>query len=237
MDLRYRCANKLRAVSNIIFARQEFRLAASFFGLTSAALSRLVGVTCVGLLGADVLRHFDHILDPISGTVTTSASELEHSGKVVRLSEFMGIPIVTARIADRDYRMFFDTGAQFSYFQEDSLSNFPYAGSVTDFYPGVGQFPTETYLIEVALGSVTFTVRCGSLPALLGATLMMADTQGIIGNEVLQNRVTGFFRGEKYYAYGAPFHIHRGPMFMTWLMSARLANSTAVLVKLQLRQL
>jgi len=48
----------------------------------------------------------------------------------------MGIPIVTARIADRDYRMFFDTGAQFSYFQEDSLSNFPYAGSVTDFIQG-----------------------------------------------------------------------------------------------------
>jgi len=54
------------AVSNIIFARQEFRLAASFFGLTSAALSRLVGVTCVGLLGADVLRHFDHILTPLA---------------------------------------------------------------------------------------------------------------------------------------------------------------------------
>ncbi len=31
----------------------------------------------------------------------------------------MGIPIVTASVGWSDYRMFFDTGAQISYFQED----------------------------------------------------------------------------------------------------------------------
>ena len=64
----------------------------------------------------------------------------------------MGIPIVIAQIAGRDYRMFFDTGAQISYFQDDSLTDFPASGSITDFYPGFGQFQTDTYLIEISLG-------------------------------------------------------------------------------------
>lgn len=180
-------------VTSITVAGEQFRLATNYFGLTGTTLARFVGVPCVGLLGADVLGHFDHILDTISGTLTISATELEHSGQAVRLSGFMGIPILTARIADTDYQMFFDTGAQISYFQDDSLSNFPSAGSVTDFYPGAGQFQTDTYQVEVALGGVPFTVRCGTLPGLLGATLKRAKTQGIIGNQVLNNRVIGFF--------------------------------------------
>lgn len=181
------------AVTSIMVAGEQFRLATSYFGLTETTLSSFVGVPCGGLLGADVLGHFDHILDTISGTLTISATELAHSGQAVRLSEFMGIPILTARIDDTEYRMFFDTGAQISYFQDDSLSNFPPAGSVTDFYPGVGQFQTNTYQVEVVLSDIAFTVRCGTLPGLLGATLMMANTQGIIGNQVLLTRVIGFF--------------------------------------------
>jgi hypothetical protein len=105
----------------------------------------------------------------------------------------MGIPIVTIRVAESDYRMFFDTGAKISYFQDDSLSNFPPAGRVTDFYPGVGQFQTDTYQVEIALSGIVFSVRCGTLPGLLGVTLMMASTQGIIGNQILANRAVGFF--------------------------------------------
>ncbi|MBC8236554.1 hypothetical protein H8E77_43970, partial [bacterium] len=92
-----------------------------------------------------------------------------------------------------DYRMFFDTGAQISYFQEDTITDFPSAGTVTDFYPGVGQFQTDTHQVQVELGESAFTLRCGTLPSLLGATLMMAGTSGIIGNQIMENRVTGYF--------------------------------------------
>lgn len=89
--------------------------------------------------------------------------------------------------------MFFDTGAQISYFQEDTITDFPSAGTVTDFYPGVGQFQTDTHQVQVGLGESAFTLRCGTLPGLLGATLMMADTSGIIGNQIMENRVIGYF--------------------------------------------
>ena len=174
-------------------AGEQFNLGTSYLSLTAATLSQFVGVPCVGLLGADVLGRFDHIFDTAGGQLSISTAELSHSGQTVRFDEFMGIPIVSARVGSSDYRMFFDTGAQISYFQDDSLTEFPAAGRVTDFYPGVGQFQTDTHEVPVSLDGVAFTLRCGTLPGLLGMTLMMADTEGIVGNAILANRTVGYF--------------------------------------------
>ncbi|MBE3050163.1 hypothetical protein IMZ48_48235 [Candidatus Bathyarchaeota archaeon] len=179
--------------SALTLAGEQFRLGSSYLGLTPATLSRFVAVEYAGLLGADILGRFDFFLDAPNGTVTISTNELEHSGVTVTLDEFMGIPIVSARIRGIDYRMFLDTGAQISYFQHDSLASFPAAGRVADFYPGVGQFQTETRNVDITLGGVEFTLRCGALPGLLGATLMMAETEGIISNQVFSNRSVGYF--------------------------------------------
>jgi len=170
-----------------------FPLGSNYLGLTPARLSRFVAVECVGLLGNDVLGRFDFVLDVPNGRATISTGELEHGGLTVELSEYMGIPIVAARIRGIEYRMFLDTGAQISYFQHESLASFPTAGSVTDFYPGFGQFQTETHEVDLALGGAEFTLRCGVLPGLLGAGLMMAKTEGIIGNQVFRNRSVGYF--------------------------------------------
>lgn len=178
---------------SLSIAGEQFSPGASYLGLTAATLSQFVGVSCVGLLGADVLGRFDHIFDVAAGQLTVSTGELSHSGQSVVLDEFMGIPMVTARVGSGDYRMFFDTGAQISYFQDDSLTEFPSAGSITDFYPGVGQFQTDTHDVPVSIGGVMFTLRCGALPSLLGMTLMMADVAGIVGNAILANRKVGYF--------------------------------------------
>lgn len=177
----------------LIIAGEQFSPGTNYLGLTAATLSEFIGVPCVGLLGADVLGRFDHIFDTAGGTLTVSTAELSHDGQSVRLDKFMGIPIVTVRVGGSEFRMFFDTGAQISYFQNDSLTEFPFAGSVTDFYPDAGQFQTDTYEVPVSLGGVVFTLHCGTLPGMLGITLMMAGTAGIIGNEILNNRTVGYF--------------------------------------------
>ena len=170
-----------------------FRLGVSYMGLSASTLSHYTGVECRGLIGADILGKFDHLLDVPSGKITISTGNLEHTGNTLPVSDFMGIPILTARISGCDYRMFFDTGAQISYLQDDAITGFPPAGNITDFYPGVGQFQTDTYQVQVGLGDCAFTLRCGTLPGLLGVTLMMADTSGIIGNQITENRVVGYF--------------------------------------------
>jgi hypothetical protein len=177
----------------ITFAGGSFSLASDYLGLAAEALSRFTGVRCVGLLGADVLGRFDHILDVPNGTLVVSPDELTHDGHHVELTEFIGIPILDARVGDETCRMFFDTGAQFSYFQGDSLKSFPQSGMVTDFYPGVGRFDTQTLSVPVMIGGVSLPLRCGRLPELLGLTLMMAGTRGIVGNEILMERRVGYF--------------------------------------------
>ena len=181
------------ASRSLVIAGERFALDADYLGLTPEALSGFIGVPCAGLLGADVLGRFDHIFDAAAGTLTLSTAELSHAGQQVRLEEFMGIPIVTAKIGGRAHRMFFDTGAQISYLQSDALKTFPAAGSVTDFYPGVGQFETDTHDVEVSLEGVPFTLRCGTLPRILGMSLSMAGVEGIVGNAILGERIVGYF--------------------------------------------
>lgn len=105
----------------------------------------------------------------------------------------MGIPIIPVTIAGETFRLFFDTGAQVSYLQDDALDTFPSAGVMQDFYPGFGEFETETHHVPISLGSLTETLRCGRLPGLLGMSLMMADAQGILGNAILHGRTAGYF--------------------------------------------
>jgi hypothetical protein len=47
--------------------------------------------------------------------------------------------------------------------------------------------------VPVSIGGIAFTLRCGTLPGLLGMTLMMASTEGIVGNAILSNRSVGYF--------------------------------------------
>jgi len=46
------------------------------------------------------------------------------------------IPIIPVTIAGEAFRLFFNTGAQVSYLQDDLLDTFPSAGVMQDFYPG-----------------------------------------------------------------------------------------------------
>jgi hypothetical protein len=170
-----------------------FRFPESYMGLTATKLAEFVGHPTAGVMGADVLNNFDILIDVPNRQVSFAEAQLELDGVAINTDEFMGLPIIQANINGIARRMFFDTGARISYFQDDSLAGFPPAGSVTDFYPGVGQFQTDTHEVQVTLGCISFTLRCGSLPGLLGATLMMADTEGIIGNAVLLNRKIGYF--------------------------------------------
>lgn len=177
----------------IVFEGQEPAIPSSYMGLSAVQLSGFVGRPTSGIIGADILNNFDLLIDAQNGRLTLSKEEVTLEGEVLPVSDFMGIPRITAKIGGEERTMFFDTGAQISYFQDESLETYPAAGLVTDFFPGIGQFETKAYLVNVELGGGTCELRCGSLPGLLGMTLMMAGVEGIIGNEILKDRVAGYF--------------------------------------------
>jgi hypothetical protein len=105
----------------------------------------------------------------------------------------MGIPTIKVNILDTEYTMFFDTGAQISYFQSPLLKNFPSNSTIKDFYPSIGEFETETYLLDIDIGLSKYKLVCGSLPTLLSETLMMASVQGIVSNELMKDKTIGYF--------------------------------------------
>ncbi len=179
--------------SSLDFLGLKFKIDGSYMGLDPELLSEAVGVECRGLLGADVLGAFDQIIDLPGGCLTLSVDELEHPGERLELDEFMGIPILSVTVSGEPFRMFFDTGAQVSYLQDEILGRFPNAGSLEDFYPGFGTFETETHLVPFTLGQAVHPLRCGQLPGLLGMSLMVADVQGILGNAILEGRTVGYF--------------------------------------------
>jgi hypothetical protein len=189
--------NSFCSSSQLTLGGQQFLLRDNYLGLTPDTLSNYVGINTTGLIGADVLGVFDLIIDAPGSTVTLSTEKLKCAGHPVPLDSFMGIPIIFAIIGSATYRMFFDTGAQISYLQDDSLTDYPLAGQVKDFYPGLGQFVTETHTVDLKVGECTFSLRCGRLPDLLGMTLMMAGTQGILGNQFLHDRTVGYFPRRK----------------------------------------
>jgi len=179
--------------ASLNIAGKSFEVPPNHFMLNAEELSKLVGHPTSGLIGADILTQFNTLIDVKSKEISfsqTNAFALD--GDVLNMEEFMGIPIVNVTICGSVRRMFFDTGAQISYFQGDELQECPPAGTMTDFFPGFGQFNTETYMVETSIGSLQFELRCGSLPGLLGATLMMAGTEGIIGNEILINHTVAY---------------------------------------------
>jgi hypothetical protein len=104
-----------------------------------------------------------------------------------------GIPICDVAIDGRSWRFFFDTGAQISYFHDDAIAAHPEAGSLTDFYPGFGQFETDTHDVPIAIAGLERNERCGRLPGLLGMTLMLGGVHGILGNALLRDRAVGYF--------------------------------------------
>ena len=171
---------------------REFPVASNFMGLDANKVSEHAGVQMQGLLGADVINHFDYQIDVQNESIEISEDEIEMGEPSLQIKEFMAIPILTAEIGGAEYSMFFDSGAQYSYFQEDELSSFPSLGKVSDFYPGVGPFETDTFSVPMTIGSVDIPTQCGKLPDLLAMTLSMADTSGIIGNELLIDRVVTY---------------------------------------------
>jgi hypothetical protein len=168
-------------------------------GLDGDALSELVGVHTDGLLGNDVLSHFDHVWDLPRGQVTIGGpGTLSASGDRIHLSTGTLIS-VAVDVQAKTIPMLFDTGAQISYYDGPGRDEFAHAGEFTDFYPGRGQFVTPLKSVPVRIGDTHFTIKAGSLKPLWG----VKGPFGIIGNEILKDRVVGFFPQRKQMVLGA----------------------------------
>ena len=184
------------SIDTLEIANKTFSIQSSLLNLNPTILSQYVEHKVAGLLGTDVLNEFYIIFDIKNQKISFSIDKIDLDGEILDIDEVMGIPIVVSTIKDNNSRMFFDTGAQISYIQKEDLSHYDSMGTITDFYPGIGQFKTDTAIVDVQLGNLKYKLKCGSLPEMLNITLLMTNTKGIIGNETMQDAIVGYFPKE-----------------------------------------
>ena len=100
-------------------------------------------------------------------------------------------------INEKKFSMFFDTGAKISYIQDDIIETYPKSGIIDDFYPGFGTFQTQSYRVELDILDTQHTLQCGMLPDILGMTLKIGGTDGILGNQLFLDHVVSYHPGKK----------------------------------------
>jgi len=169
------------------FNGDQYHYSTTYAGLTIQSISDLLGTQITTLLGADILAKYHIILDYRNNKAMFSHQEIEFAGTEVSISRFMGIPIVEFSIDNFPVKLFLDTGAKLSYLSETITRNYETTGMDRDFYPGVGQFETECFMIPTQLYDVNFNVTFGNLPDILQTTLMVGGTDGIMGFDFFNN--------------------------------------------------
>ena len=136
-------------LESLTICNTTFKIANSYGTLDAKELTSHIGLEIMGLIGVDILNKFDILFTINKYEITFSKNAIGLEGDILPIDSFMGIPILQVMVNNSTYNMFFDTGAQISYFQSPSLKDFPSNGSIKDFYPTIGEFETETYLLDM----------------------------------------------------------------------------------------
>ena len=103
--------------NSLSICNQTFKIENTYGTLDAKELTSHIGLDVTGLVGVDILNTFDVLFSINKYEVTFSKYDIDVEGDVLPIDSFMGIPIIKVNILDTEYSMFFDTGAQISYFQ------------------------------------------------------------------------------------------------------------------------
>lgn len=173
--------------STIVIGGKTFTINISgAMGLTVESINSLSGLQVDGLIGMDILKHFD--IRFTRNQVTFSWTPIHHADAAIKIpivETMLGVPVINLHIDHEDRRMFFDTGAKISYLSDELLVGDP-AGQAEDFYISIGTFTTNIYKIDVSIGGRVETLTFGSLPSSIRSLTEMGRTKGIIGTELLK---------------------------------------------------
>lgn len=170
-------------LGRLSFARQTETVPTSAMGMLDAdELSGYVGVNVDGLIGMNLLARHMIVFDDDKMFVDECPIP-DHDFTLLESDSFMGIPIVSIRIAGQNVKMFLDSGAKLSYLDADYLKSFPVDETLPDFYPGIGRFTVDVSAVPCEIAGFHVPEKFGRLPSILQATLMIGGVHGILGHD------------------------------------------------------
>lgn len=155
------------------------------------AVSDHIGTRVEWLLGHDVIRAHPMALEWGRGRARVGRTRFPASSSIVHRVEFaMGIPITAASHRGTDIRAVLDTGAALSYAPRSAVEGLVAVGSHRDFFPGFGEFETETWAVTVNIGRRELALRVGVLPEPLQLMfgMLLGPDGWIIGSDFFRDR-------------------------------------------------
>ena len=155
------------------------------------ALAWNYGTTLDGVLGADLLNEYDVVFDSKNKSLTLSEEFLELEGAdQLPLDIVLGVPVLAVRINASPFRLFFDTGSPVSFLQEkELLESFRVNRSKELYVQGKPSFHGTSRFVDVTLGRKPITMEFAHVPGLEGEVMGACEVKGILGNQILRNKV------------------------------------------------
>jgi len=163
----------------------------------AATISKFTGVTVAGLIGTDILNKCDQLID-----LRTNCMELTLGEQLTPPAGTTGLgmellngttPCLWATVGGQTGRYIFDTGAKLSYLVGPKPGDATPGTLTDDFWIPIGEFQTQTYHAHVRLNGFETALRFGTPPLALAEKLKGINVQGILGNELLIGRLSGYF--------------------------------------------
>ncbi len=176
--------NSIGKFQNIKLLGKEYTLSDNFMGIDIFQISNFIDRDIDAMLGGDILREYYFVIDWQKRLFKLSTEQISFEGIEVLIKVAMNIPVVNIKINKKSVKTFLDTGAKISYVDPSITNKYDSIGEVTDYYPAFGQFETSIFKIPVFLAEKNIDLVFGTLPDSLQNSLMMAGTQGILGNDV-----------------------------------------------------
>ncbi|MSP88803.1 MAG: hypothetical protein EXQ92_08340 [Alphaproteobacteria bacterium] len=161
---------------------REFPLASHYLNLDIDAINRHLRSPVAALIGTDILREFVVMFDFGTSVLRMNADQPSAPQDAVRVTEVMGVPVVSARLEGADQPMIIDTGAALSYLVPSVAEACKGVGAtMDDFMPLLGPFRTELFEGHLSVGRSIGILRFGVLPPPLDGLLGLLGVSGVIG--------------------------------------------------------
>ena len=167
---------------------ESFEVPTTLMGVDSAYITDKVGETVDGLVGMDIIGEGGLLVDVPGGRVVFGCP----TDGMTRVPSRLGMGYMSLEMEIRGLvaSVIIDTGAPTSYVSESLTEGLPSVGTVEDFNPFVPGDVFETPLFEfpASFAGLSFTMRAGHLPQMMGSVLGLLGVDGVIGMELLRQR-------------------------------------------------
>lgn len=153
-------------------------------GVTVDTIASYLNTPLDAVMGGDVLKRFECLLDLGARRLVLSRGALGCDGVSIRTPLRLDVPSAEVRVGHRTGLAFLDTGTRLSYIDPGAVAGAP-VGRERDFFPLLGEFETDIYQVDIELAGLRLRGRFGVLPPALQQSLAALGAQWVIGNELL----------------------------------------------------